>query len=137
MMIYNILMNGYGKGGQHYKLPQLLKEMVMLELKSDSITYCTMIYAYARVHDFSRALYYHKQMVRSGQVPDARSYRMLLNILDVKSARKNIKDKSAIQAIIKSKTGLKPRKEKRDEFWKNRKKRLLNPAYGRQRKRFL
>jgi pentatricopeptide repeat protein len=55
MMIYNILMNGYGKGGQHYKLPQLLKEMVMLELKSDSITYCTMIYAYARVHDFSRA----------------------------------------------------------------------------------
>jgi hypothetical protein len=38
---------------------------------------------------------------------------MLLNILDVKSARKNIKDKSAIQTIIKSKPGLKPRKEKR------------------------
>jgi hypothetical protein len=86
---------------------------------------------------FQGHFYYHKQMVRSGQVPDARSYRMLLNILDVKSARKNIKDKSAIQAIIKSKTGLKPRKEKRDEFWKNRTKRLLNPAYGRQRKRFL
>uniref|UniRef100_A0A0A9H6B6 Pentacotripeptide-repeat region of PRORP domain-containing protein n=1 Tax=Arundo donax TaxID=35708 RepID=A0A0A9H6B6_ARUDO len=138
VMTYNILMNAYGRGGQHYKLPQLLREMVVLELKPDSITYCTMIYAYARVRDFSRAFYYHKQMVRSGQVPDSRSYRKLLNTLDVKAAGKNIKDKSAIQGIIKIKSGLKPRKEKKDEFWKNRKKgSMLSPAYGRQRKRFL
>ncbi|XP_062218236.1 pentatricopeptide repeat-containing protein At5g50280, chloroplastic-like [Phragmites australis] len=138
VMTYNILMNAYGRGGQHYKMPQLLKEMIVLELKPDSITYGTMIYAYARVRDFSRAFYYHKQMVRSGQVPDSRSYRKLLNTLDVKAARKNIKDKSAIQGIIKSKSGLKTRKEKKDEFWKNRKKgSMLNPAYGRQRKRFL
>ncbi|RCV20076.1 hypothetical protein SETIT_4G027000v2 [Setaria italica] len=138
VMTYNILMNAYGRGGQHYKLPLLLKEMAALELKPDSITYCTMIYAYARVRDFSRAFYYHKQMVRSGQVPDPRSYRKLLNTLDVKAARKNIKDKSAIQGIIKGKSGLKPRKEKKDEFWKNRRKRsMLNPTYGHQRKRFL
>jgi len=138
VMTYNILMNAYGRGGQHYKLPQLLKEMAALELKPDSITYCTMIYAYARVRDFSRAFYYHKQMVRSGQIPDRRSYRKLLNTLDVKTARKNIKDKSAIQGIIKGKAGLKPRKEKKDEFWKNRRKRsMLNPTYGHQRKRFL
>ncbi|RLN13554.1 pentatricopeptide repeat-containing protein [Panicum miliaceum] len=138
VMTYNILMNAYGRGGQHYKLPQLLKEMAALELKPDSITYCTMIYAYARVRDFSRAFYYHKQMVRSGQIPDPRSYGKLLNTLDVKAARKNIKDKSAIQGIIKGKAGLKPRKEKKDEFWKNRGKRsMLNPTYGHQRKRFL
>ncbi|RLM55686.1 pentatricopeptide repeat-containing protein [Panicum miliaceum] len=138
VMTYNILMNAYGRGGQHYKLPQLLKEMAALELKPDSITYSTMIYAYARVRDFSRAFYYHKQMVRSGQIPDPRSYRKLLNTLDVKAARKNIKDKSAIQGIIEGKAGLKPRKEKKDEFWKNRRKRsMLNPTYGYQRKRFL
>ncbi|KAL6624684.1 hypothetical protein ACP70R_032005 [Stipagrostis hirtigluma subsp. patula] len=138
VMTYNILMNAYGRGGQHYKLPQLLKEMAALELKPDPITYSTMIYAYARVRDFSRAFYYHKQMVRSGQVPDSRSYRKLLNTLDVKAARKNIKDKSAILGIIKSKSGLNPRKEKKDEFWKNRKKRsVLNTTYRHQRKRFL
>ncbi|CAN6215215.1 unnamed protein product [Urochloa humidicola] len=138
VMTYNILMNAYGRGGQHYKLPQLLKEMAALELKPDSITYCTMIYAYARVRDFSRAFYYHKQMVRSGQIPDPRSYRKLLNTLDVKAARKNIKDKSALQGIIKGKSVLKPRKEKKDEFWKNRRKRsMLNPTYGHQRKSFL
>ncbi|CAD6225596.1 unnamed protein product [Miscanthus lutarioriparius] len=130
VMTYNILMNAYGRGGQHYKLPQLLKEMAALELKPDSITYCTMIYAYARVRDFSRAFYYHKQMVRSGKIPDPRSYRKLLNTLDVKAARKNIKDKSAIQGMIKGKSGLKPRKEKKDEFWKNRKKRsMLNHGH--------
>ncbi|KAF8662134.1 hypothetical protein HU200_056327 [Digitaria exilis] len=138
VMTYNILMNAYGRGGQHYKLPQLLKEMAALELKPDFITYCTMIYAYARVRDFSRAFYYHKQMVRSGQIPDPRSYRKLLNTLDVKAARKNIKDKSAIQRIIKGKAGLKPRKEKKDEFWKNRKKRsMLNRTYGRRVERYL
>ncbi|CAN6179516.1 unnamed protein product [Urochloa humidicola] len=138
VMTYNILMNAYGRGGQHYKLPQLLKEMAALELKPDSITYCTMIYAYARVRDFSRAFYYHKQMVQSGQIPDPRSYRKLLNTLDVKAAKKNIKDKSALQGIIKGKSMLKPRKEKKDEFWKNRRKRsMLNPTYGHQRKRFL
>ncbi|OQU89365.1 hypothetical protein SORBI_3002G181132 [Sorghum bicolor] len=130
VMTYNILMNAYGRGGQHYKLPQLLKEMAALELKPDSITYSTVIYAYARVRDFSRAFYYHKQMVRSGQIPDPRSYRKLLNTLDVKAARKNIKDKSAIQGMIRGKSGLKPRKEKKDEFWKNRKKRsMLNHGH--------
>jgi hypothetical protein len=75
-------------------------------------------------------------MVRSGQIPDPRSYRKLLNTLDVKAARKNIKDKSAIQGMIKGKSGLKPRKEKKDEFWKNRKKRsMLN--HGHQRKGIL
>ncbi|CAL5045612.1 unnamed protein product [Urochloa decumbens] len=138
VMTYNILMNAYGRGGQHYKLPQLLKEMAALELKPDSITYCTMIYAYARVRDFSRAFYYHKQMVRSGQIPDPRSYKKLLSTLDAKAARKNIKDKSALQGIIKGKSVLKPRKEKKDEFWKNRRKRsMLDPTYGHQRKRFL
>uniref|UniRef100_A0ACD5U6J5 Uncharacterized protein n=1 Tax=Avena sativa TaxID=4498 RepID=A0ACD5U6J5_AVESA len=136
-MTYNILMNAYAKGGQHYKFPQLLKEMSILELKPDSVTYSTMIYAYVRVRDFSRAFYYHKQMVRSGQVPDAKSYRKLLNTLDVKSARKNIKDKSAIAGIMKGKSSLKHRKEKKDEFWKNSKKRSMTQANGDQRKRFL
>ncbi|CAM0957225.1 unnamed protein product [Alopecurus aequalis] len=136
-MTYNILMNAYAKGGQHYKLPQLLKEMSTLELKPDSVTYSTMIYAYVRVRDFSRAFYYHKQMVRSGQVPDAKSYRKLLNTLDVKSARKNIKDKSTIVGIIKGKSSLKHRKEKKDEFWKNSKKRSMTQGNGYQRKRFL
>lgn len=137
-MTYNILMNTYAKGGQHYKLPQLLKEMSALELKPDSVTYSTMIYAYARVRDFSKAFYYHKQMVRSGQVPDAKSYKKLLNTLDVKSARKNIKDKSAIVGVIKGKSGFKHRKEKKDEFWKDSKKRsMMTQVNGYQRKRFL
>jgi pentatricopeptide repeat protein len=136
-MTYNILMNAYAKGGQHYKLPQLLKEMSILELKPDSVTYSTMIYAYVRVRDFSRAFYYHKQMVRSGQVPDAKSYRKLLNTLDVKSARKSIKNKSTIVGIIKGKSSLKHRKEKKDEFWKNSKKRSMTQVNGYQRKRFL
>ncbi|VAH47060.1 pentatricopeptide repeat-containing protein At5g50280, chloroplastic-like [Triticum dicoccoides] len=136
-MTYNILMNAYAKGGQHYKLPQLLKEMSTLELKPDPVTYSTMIYAYARVRDFSKAFYYHKQMVRNGQVPDAKSYRKLLNTLDVKSARENIKDKSAIAGVVKGKSSLKHRKEKKDEFWKNSKKRSMTQVNGYQRKRFL
>ncbi|BAF17022.1 pentatricopeptide repeat-containing protein At5g50280, chloroplastic [Oryza sativa Japonica Group] len=138
VMTYNILMNAFARGGQHYKLPQLLKEMAAMELKPDSVTYSTMIYAYARVRDFSRAFYYHKLMVRSGQLPDVSSYKKLLNTLDVKAARKNIKDKNAIVGILKGKSSLKHRKEKKDEFWKNRKKRsMMNHVYGYPRKRFL
>ncbi|CAL9776305.1 unnamed protein product, partial [Musa acuminata subsp. burmannicoides] len=49
VMTYNILMNAYARGGQHCKLPQLLKDMSALNLKPDSVTYSTMIYAYVRV----------------------------------------------------------------------------------------
>ncbi|OVA20525.1 Pentatricopeptide repeat [Macleaya cordata] len=123
VMTYNMLMNAYARGGQHSKLPQLLKEMAALNLKPDSVTYSTMIYAYVRVRDFRRAFYYHKQMVKSKQVPDARSYQKLRAILDVKAATKNRKDKSAILGIINSKMGLlKPKRGKKDEFWKNRKR---------------
>ncbi|GMN56844.1 hypothetical protein TIFTF001_025947 [Ficus carica] len=126
VMTYNMLMNAYARGGQHSKLPQLLKEMAVLDLKPDSVTYSTMIYAYVRVRDFKRAFFFHKQMVRSGQVPDARSYEKLRSILDVKAARKNKKDKNAILGIINSKMGLlkAKKKGKKDEFWKNKKKRV-------------
>nr|XP_043618264.1 pentatricopeptide repeat-containing protein At5g50280, chloroplastic [Erigeron canadensis] len=124
VMTYNMLINAYARGGQEGKLPQLLKEMAVLKLKPDSVTYSTMIYAYVRVRDFKRAFYYHKQMVKSGQVPDARSYHKLRSILDVKAATKNKKDKSAIMGIISSKLGWVKikKKAKKDEFWKNKKK---------------
>ncbi|KAL8230564.1 hypothetical protein R6Q57_000342 [Mikania cordata] len=124
VMTYNMLINAYARGGQEGKLPQLLKEMAVLQLKPDSITYSTMIYAYVRVRDFKRAFYYHKQMVKSGQVPDAKSYHKLRAILDAKAATKNKKDKSAIMGIISSKLGwVKVKKKaKKDEFWKNKKK---------------
>ncbi|XP_004301033.1 PREDICTED: pentatricopeptide repeat-containing protein At5g50280, chloroplastic [Fragaria vesca subsp. vesca] len=127
VMTYNMLMNAYARGGQHSKLPQLLKEMEVLNLKPDSVTYSTMIYAYIRVRDFSRAFFYHKKMVKSGQVPDARSYEKLRAILDVKLAKKNKKDKSAILGIINSKMGMLKikKKGKKDEFWKNKKKRYV------------
>ncbi|OMP02930.1 hypothetical protein CCACVL1_02660 [Corchorus capsularis] len=124
LMTYNMLMNAYARGGQHQKLPQLLKEMATLNLKPDSVTYLTMIYSFVRVRDFKRAFYYHKQMVKSGQVPDVKSYEKLRSILDVKAAKKNKRDKSAILGIIKSKMGMvkAKRKTKKDEFWKNKKK---------------
>ncbi|KAL2482588.1 Pentatricopeptide repeat-containing protein [Forsythia ovata] len=124
VMTYNMLMNAYARGGQESKLPQLLKEMAALNLKPDSVTYSTMIYAYIRVRDFKRAFFYHKQMVKSGQVPDAKSYQKLRAILDVKAAIKNRKDKSALMGIIKSSMGLlkEKKKGKKDEFWKNKKK---------------
>ncbi|KVI06258.1 pentatricopeptide repeat-containing protein At5g50280, chloroplastic [Cynara cardunculus var. scolymus] len=124
VMTYNMLINAYARGGNESKLPQLLKEMAVLELKPDSVTYSTMIYAYVRVRDFKRAFYYHKEMVKSGQVPDARSYHKLRAILDVKAATKNKKDKSAIMGIISNKLGwVKIKKKgKKDEFWKNKKK---------------
>ncbi|KAK2987707.1 hypothetical protein RJ640_030294 [Escallonia rubra] len=123
VMTYNMLMNAYARGGQESKLPQLLKEMATLNLKPDSVTYATMIYSYVRVRDFKRAFFYHKQMVKSGQVPDAKSYEKLRAILDVKAATKNRKDKSAILGIISSKMGSlkQKRKGKKDEFWKNKK----------------
>lgn len=122
VMTYNMLMNAYARGGQHSRLPQLLKEMTSLNLKPDSITYSTMIYAYVRVRDFKRAFFYHKQMVKSGQVPDPQSYQKLRSILDVKAATKNRKDRSAILGIVNSNMGLlKPKKGKKDEFWKNKK----------------
>ncbi|KAK8923838.1 Pentatricopeptide repeat-containing protein [Platanthera zijinensis] len=125
VMTYNMLMNAYGRGGQHYRLPQLLKEMNALELKPDSVTYSTMIYAYLRVRDFARAFYYHKQMVKSGKLPEASSYRKLRAILEVKAATKNRRDRSAILGIVNSKMGLKPKRGKKDEFWKNKKKRFM------------
>ncbi|WOL01342.1 pentatricopeptide repeat-containing protein [Canna indica] len=125
VMTYNMLMNAYARGGQHCKLPQLLKEMTALDLKPDSVTYSTMIYAYVRVRDFARAFYYHKQMVRSGQVPNARSYQKLRAILDVKATTKNRRDRSAILGILNSKFGLIRKKGKKDEFWKNKKKRSM------------
>ncbi|XP_065874062.1 pentatricopeptide repeat-containing protein At5g50280, chloroplastic [Euphorbia lathyris] len=126
VMTCNMLMNAYGRGGQHSKLPQLLQEMAVLNLEPDSITYLTMIYAYIRVRDFRRAFFYHKRMVKSGKVPDAKSYEKLRGILDVKAKIKNSKDKSAILGIINSKMGMRQvkKKGKKDEFWKNRKKPL-------------
>ncbi|CAI9112938.1 OLC1v1013450C1 [Oldenlandia corymbosa var. corymbosa] len=123
VMTYNMLMNAYARGGRDSKLPQLLKEMAALKLKPDSITYLTMIYAYLRVRDFKRAFFYHKEMVKSGQVPDAKSYAKLRAILDAKAKIKNRKDKSALMGIIKSSMGLmKPKKKgKKDEFWKGKK----------------
>ncbi|KAA8540730.1 hypothetical protein F0562_024351 [Nyssa sinensis] len=121
VMTYNMLMNAYARGGQHSKLPQLLEEMEALKLKPDSVTYSTIIYAYVRVRDFKRAFFYHKEMVKSGQVPDAKSYQKLRAILDVKAAIKKRKDKSAILGIINSKLGLLKKKRKKDEFWKIKK----------------
>ncbi|KZV34769.1 Pentatricopeptide repeat superfamily protein isoform 1 [Dorcoceras hygrometricum] len=130
VLTYNMLINAYARGMQESKLPQLLKEMAALNLKPDSVTYSTMIYAYMRVRDFKRAFYYHKQMVKNGQVPDAESYEKLRAILDVKAKIKNRKDKSALMGIIKSSMGfLKEKKRgKKDEFWKNRKKRSRTPG---------
>lgn len=124
VMTYNMLVNAYARGGQHLKLPQLLREMSALNLKPDSITYCTMIYAFVRVRDFKRAFFYHKQMVKSGQVPDMKSYQKLRSILDVKAATKNKKDKNAILGIVNSKMGMVKvkKKGKKDEFWKNKTK---------------
>ncbi|KAJ4906087.1 hypothetical protein Rs2_09745 [Raphanus sativus] len=125
VMTYNMLMNGYARGGQDSKLPQLLKEMAALNLKPDSITYSTMIYAFVRVRDFKRAFFYHKMMVKSGQVPDPRSYEKLRAILEDKAKTKNRKDKNAILGIINSKFGrveAKPR-GKKDEFWKYKRNR--------------
>ncbi|KAH7670670.1 TPR-like protein [Dioscorea alata] len=121
-MTYNMLMNAYARGGQHNRLPQLLKEMAADDLKPDSVTYSTMIYAFVRVRDFNRAFFYHKQMVKSGQVPDARSYQKLRAILDAKAKTKNRRDRSAILGMINSKMGIKPKKGKKDEFWKTRRR---------------
>ncbi|CAM8894081.1 unnamed protein product [Rhodiola kirilowii] len=124
LMTFNMLINAYARGGNHEKLPQILKEMEVLNIKPDSITYSTIIYAYVRVRDFRRAFLYHKQMVKSGQVPDRKSYEKLREILDVKAATKNRKDRSAILGIVNSKMGLlKSKKRSKDEFWKNRKRR--------------
>ncbi|PSR89490.1 Pentatricopeptide repeat-containing protein [Actinidia chinensis var. chinensis] len=130
VMTYNMLMNAYARGGQHSKLPQLLKEMSALNLTPDSITYATMIYAYVRVRDFSRAFFYHKMMVKSGKVPDAKSYEKLRAILDVKAAKKSRKDREAILGMINSTMGLlKPKKKsKKDEFWKNKKQSRIHTS---------
>ncbi|XP_034909097.1 pentatricopeptide repeat-containing protein At5g50280, chloroplastic [Populus alba] len=129
VMTYNMLMNAYARGGQDSKLPQLLKEMATLKLEPDSITYTTMIYAYVRVRDFRRAFFYHKMMVKSGKVPDAKSYQKLRAILDVKAAIKNRRDKSAILGIINSQMGMLKvkKKRKKDEFWKNKKRHVRAP----------
>ncbi|KAL0357609.1 UNVERIFIED_CONTAM: Pentatricopeptide repeat-containing protein, chloroplastic [Sesamum calycinum] len=134
VLTYNMLMNAYARGGQDSKLPQLLKEMAALNLKPDSVTYSTMIYAYLRVRDFKRAFFYHKQMVKSGQVPDAKTYQKMRAILDVKAKIKNRKDKSALMGIIESSMGLlkQKKKGKKDEFWKNRKKRSRIPGSAHQ-----
>ncbi|MED6220189.1 hypothetical protein PIB30_042494 [Stylosanthes scabra] len=126
VMTYNMLMNAYARGGRHSKLPQLLKEMAKLNLKPDSVTYSTMIYAYVRVRDFKRAFFYHKQMIKSGQVPDFDSYQKLRSILDVKAAKKNRKDRSALVGIINSKLGITKVKRQKDEFWKHRKRHVRN-----------
>ncbi|XP_055960562.1 pentatricopeptide repeat-containing protein At5g50280, chloroplastic-like [Mercurialis annua] len=126
-MTYNMLMNAYARGGQHSRLPQLMKEMENLNLKADSITYLTMIYAYIRVCDIRRAFLNHKMMVKSGQVPDAKSYEKLRAILEAKAKIKNRKDRSAILGIVNSQMGLLKVKKKgeKDEFWKNKKKQKI------------
>lgn len=123
LLTYNMLVNAYARGGQHSKIPQLLKEMACHDLKPDSVTFSTMIYAFVRVRDFKRAFFYHKMMVKSGQVPDPKSYEKMRSILDVKAGGNNKKDKKAILGIINSKMGIvkAKRKGKKDEFWKYRK----------------
>ncbi|TKY69580.1 Pentatricopeptide repeat-containing protein [Spatholobus suberectus] len=120
VMTYNMLMNAYARGGQHSKLPQLLKEMAVPKLKPDSVTYSTMIFAFVRVRDFKRALFYHKQMIKSGQMMDVSSYQNLHAFLDAKAAPKN-KDRSALLGMIEKRMGVKVRSQK-DEFWKYKKR---------------
>ncbi|CAJ1931913.1 unnamed protein product [Sphenostylis stenocarpa] len=120
VVTYNMLMNAYAKGGQHSKLPQLFKEMAVLRLQPDSVTYSTMIFAFVRVHDFNRALFFHKHMVKNRQMMDGSTYQTLLAILEAKAARKN-KDWRALLGMVKSKMGVKVRRQK-DEFWKHKKR---------------
>ncbi|KAE8672303.1 hypothetical protein F3Y22_tig00111847pilonHSYRG00170 [Hibiscus syriacus] len=98
-MTYNMLMNAYARGGQHHKLPQLLKEMEGILLSQ-------------------------ADGEKGGQVPDVKSYEKLRSILDVKVAKQNKRNKSAIMGIINSKIGMvkAKRKTKKAEFWKNKKK---------------
>ncbi|KOM24603.1 hypothetical protein LR48_Vigan2345s000100 [Vigna angularis] len=121
VVTYNMLINAHAKGGQLSKLPQIFKEMAVLKLQPDSVTYSTMIFAFVRFHDFKRAFLYHKQMVKNKQTMDVSSYQTLLAILEARAARKN-KDWRALLAQIKSKTGVKVIRQK-DEFWKYYKKR--------------
>ncbi|XP_045814198.1 pentatricopeptide repeat-containing protein At5g50280, chloroplastic [Trifolium pratense] len=118
VVTYNMLMNAYARGGVDSKLPQLLKEMEALKLRPDSVTYSTIIYAFVRVRDYKRAFFYHKEMVKSGQVMDISSYRKLRDILDVKAADKNRSDKVALLGIVNKKMGIVKYKGKKDEFWK-------------------
>ncbi|XP_022769963.1 pentatricopeptide repeat-containing protein At5g50280, chloroplastic-like [Durio zibethinus] len=108
--------------------------MATLNPKPDSFTYSIMIYGFVQVRDFRRAFYYRKQMVKSGQVPDIKSYEKLRTILDVKAATQNKRDRSAILGIINSKMGMVKgkRKTKKDEFWKYKKKHRKTPdvAHG-------
>lgn len=113
-------MNAHAKGGQPSKLPQLFKEMAVLRLQPDSVTYSTMIFAFVRVYDFKRAFFYYKQMVKNKQTMDVSSYQTLLAILEARAARKN-KDWRALLAKIKSKTGVKVIRQK-NEFWKYKKR---------------
>ncbi|KAL5100080.1 hypothetical protein RYX36_004407 [Vicia faba] len=127
VMTYNMLMNAYARGGLDSKLPQLLKEMEALKLRPDSVTYSTMLYAFVRVRDYKRAFYYHKQMIKSGQVMDISSYRKLRDILDIGAADKNKSDKVALYGIINKKMGIKKSKRKKDEFWKYKTGHVIKP----------
>ncbi|CAL5190921.1 unnamed protein product [Lathyrus oleraceus] len=127
VMTYNMLMNAYARGGLDSKLPQLLKEMEALKLRPDSITYSTMLYAFVRVRDYKRAFFYHKQMIKNGQVMDINSYRKLRDILDVKAADKNKSDKVALYGAINKKMGIMKNKRKKDEFWKYKTRHVKKP----------
>ncbi|XP_058769446.1 pentatricopeptide repeat-containing protein At5g50280, chloroplastic-like [Vicia villosa] len=127
VMTYNMLMNAYARGGLDSKLPQLLKEMEALKIRPDSVTYSTMLYAFVRVRDYKRAFFYHKQMVKSGQVMDISSYRKLRDILDVKAADKNKSDKVTLLGAINKKMGIMKTKRKKDEFWKYKTRHVKKP----------
>ncbi|CAN0890387.1 Pentatricopeptide repeat-containing protein At5g50280, chloroplastic, partial [Linum grandiflorum] len=86
---YTLLMKAYVLGGQHSELPRLWRDMLSLNLKPNPNTYLTLIYAYVRIGDFTRAFFYHEQMVESGQLPDASLYQRLKQVLATKAATMN------------------------------------------------
>ncbi|XWS51341.1 hypothetical protein CRYUN_Cryun12cG0168900 [Craigia yunnanensis] len=123
---FNTLLDGFAKQGQYVEARDVISEFGKIGLQPTVMTYNMLMNA--------RAFYYHKHMVKSGQVPDVKSYEKLRSILDVQAAKQNKRDRSAILGIINSKMGMvkAKRKTKKDEFWKYKTKHRKTPdvAHG-------
>ncbi|KAE8736294.1 Detected protein of confused Function [Hibiscus syriacus] len=109
---YTSLIHAYSISGDSRGLMKVWKLMIKEKIEGTRVTFNILLDGFA------------KQDGENGQVPDVKSYEKLRSILDVKAAKQNKRDKSAIMGIINSKMGMvkAKRKTKKDEFWKNKKK---------------
>ncbi|XP_068648344.1 pentatricopeptide repeat-containing protein At4g30825, chloroplastic [Aristolochia californica] len=100
IIAYNTLITGYGKAGNIEGMRRVFQCLFSMGLEPDETTYRSMIEGFGRMDSYKEALWYYKELKRSGYVPISSNFYTLINLqarhMDEEGAVETVKDMSVV-----------------------------------------